>query len=196
MLQSILALDAHPDDEVLGCGGTIAKLADEGATVHVAFLADGVYSHAGELLVQQEELHLRRTAAQKACYILGVKSVTFGDFHHYRMDMVALLDLTKEIEKLIAEHKPEMMFLRPECELTRTQDLGKTYHDAGRFYWGKASAWLQHKRLHTVGLGMVIPNWRVVDIDSEDDIQWMTGNALRIYSKHATNKHNNNQAST
>ena len=37
-------LAAHPDDEVLGCGGTIAKLVDEGATVHVAFLADGVFS--------------------------------------------------------------------------------------------------------------------------------------------------------
>lgn len=110
MLQSILILAAHPDDEVLGCGGTIAKLADAGATVHVAFLADGVYSRAGELIVQQEELHIRRMAAQKACDILGVKSVSFGEFHDNRMDTVALLDVTRELEKLIAEHKPEMVF--------------------------------------------------------------------------------------
>ena len=44
MKQSILVLAAHPDDEVLGCGGTIAKLADEGVIVHIAFLADGVFS--------------------------------------------------------------------------------------------------------------------------------------------------------
>lgn len=64
-----------------------------------------------------------------------------------------------------------MQFLSPEYELTRTQDLEKTYHDAGQFYWGKSSAWLAHKRMHTEGLGIPIPNWRVVDIDSADDWQ-------------------------
>lgn len=63
----------------------------------------------------------------------------------------------------------QMQFFNPDCELTRTQDLEKSYHDAGQFYWGKASAWLQHKKMHTDGLGMAIPNWRVVDIDSMDD---------------------------
>lgn len=63
----------------------------------------------------------------------------------------------------------QMQFVNPEYELTRTQDLEKTYHDCGQFYWGKASAWLDHKRMHTDGLGMAIPNWRVVDIDSMDD---------------------------
>ena len=63
----------------------------------------------------------------------------------------------------------KMQFLRPEYEMTRTQDLERAYHDAGQFYWGKASAWLAHKKMHTDGLGMPIPNWRVVDIDSLDD---------------------------
>lgn len=63
----------------------------------------------------------------------------------------------------------KMQFLSPEYELTRTQDLEKTYHDAGLFYWGKASAWLEHKKMHTAGLGLAIPNWRVVDIDTADD---------------------------
>ncbi len=63
----------------------------------------------------------------------------------------------------------KMQLFNPEFELTRTQDLEKSYHDAGQFYWGKASAWLEHKRMHTDGLGMIIPNWRVVDIDNEDD---------------------------
>ena len=63
----------------------------------------------------------------------------------------------------------KMQFLNPTYELTRTQDLEKTYHDAGQFYWGKTSAWLEHKKMHTDGLGFSIPNWRVVDIDSADD---------------------------
>lgn len=62
-----------------------------------------------------------------------------------------------------------MQFLYPQFELTRTQDLEKSYHDAGQFYWGKASAWLANKKMHTAGLGMPIPNWRVVDVDTEDD---------------------------
>lgn len=63
----------------------------------------------------------------------------------------------------------KMQFFCSKYELTRTQDLEKSYHDAGQFYWGKTSAWLEHKKMHTAGLGMPIPNWRVVDIDSEDD---------------------------
>jgi pseudaminic acid cytidylyltransferase len=68
-------------------------------------------------------------------------------------------------------HMPDgsMQFISPQFELTRTQDLERTYHDAGQFYWGTSAAWLAKKKMHTDGLGMPIPNWRVVDIDSEDD---------------------------
>lgn len=110
MHKSILILAAHPDDEVLGCGGTIAKLVDEGAIVNVAFLADGVFSRLGEESAQQLELNVRRTAAQKACVILGVKSVSFGDFPDNRMDTIPLLDITQAVEALIAKHQPEMVF--------------------------------------------------------------------------------------
>lgn len=110
MTQAVLILAAHPDDEVLGCGGTIAKLADEGAIVHVAFLADGVFSRVGEQTVQQLELSSRRAAAHKACEILGVKSVSFGDFPDNRMDTIPLLDITQAVEALIAKHQPEMIF--------------------------------------------------------------------------------------
>jgi LmbE family N-acetylglucosaminyl deacetylase len=110
MTQSTLILAAHPDDEVLGCGGMIAKLADEGATVHVAFLADGVFSRAGEEQAQQRELASRRAAAQKACDILGVKSVSFGDFPDNRMDTIPLLEITQAVEALIAKHQPQTVF--------------------------------------------------------------------------------------
>jgi LmbE family N-acetylglucosaminyl deacetylase len=110
MKSSILILAAHPDDEVLGCGGTIAKLADEGASVHVAFLADGVFSRVGGQATQQIELISRRTAAHKACKILGVQSVSFGDFPDNRMDAVALLEITQAVEMLIAKYQPDMVF--------------------------------------------------------------------------------------
>jgi pseudaminic acid cytidylyltransferase len=57
----------------------------------------------------------------------------------------------------------------PQFEITRTQDLEPAYYDAGQFYWGKAETWLKYPKIHSGGVGYVIPNWRVVDIDTQDD---------------------------
>jgi pseudaminic acid cytidylyltransferase len=57
----------------------------------------------------------------------------------------------------------------PEFELARSQDLEPAYYDAGQFYWGKKEAWLTNPRIHSSGLGYVIPSWRVVDIDTPED---------------------------
>jgi LmbE family N-acetylglucosaminyl deacetylase len=109
-MKSILILSAHPDDEVLGCGGTIAKLAADGVIVHVAFLADGVFSRESGQQKQQKELNDRRVASQQACDILGVKSVSFGDFPDNKMDVSPLLDIVKAVEKLISKHQPDTLF--------------------------------------------------------------------------------------
>ena len=66
----------------------------------------------------------------------------------------------------------------PEYELTRTQDLERAYHDAGQFYWGSAKKWLSQPKVHSAGIGLVIPQWRVVDIDNDQD--WFR--AERLYS--------------
>ncbi|OGT89691.1 MAG: pseudaminic acid cytidylyltransferase [Gammaproteobacteria bacterium RIFOXYA12_FULL_61_12] len=58
-----------------------------------------------------------------------------------------------------------------EFELTRTQDLEPAYHDAGQFYWGSRAAWLSNPRIHSNAAGLVIPGWRVVDIDTPEDWQ-------------------------
>ena len=57
----------------------------------------------------------------------------------------------------------------PEFEITRTQDLEHAYYDAGQFYWGKKTAWVSNPRIHSNGMGFVIPSWRVVDIDTPED---------------------------
>jgi pseudaminic acid cytidylyltransferase len=69
--------------------------------------------------------------------------------------------------KLLHDSKMQPFF--PEFELTRTQDLESAYYDAGQFYWGKKEAWLKDLRIHSCGLGYVIPSWRVVDIDTPED---------------------------
>ena len=57
----------------------------------------------------------------------------------------------------------------PENELSRTQDLTVTYHDAGQFYWGSSAAWKTNTHIHSNAVGYVIPSWRTIDIDTPDD---------------------------
>ncbi|KKI99123.1 pseudaminic acid cytidylyltransferase [Prochlorothrix hollandica] len=58
----------------------------------------------------------------------------------------------------------------PEYFLTRSQDLPRALHDAGQFYWGQPSAWLEGKRIFEhYSIPIIIPRWRVQDIDSEED---------------------------
>jgi pseudaminic acid cytidylyltransferase len=72
--------------------------------------------------------------------------------------------------KQVAEGGVEMFF--PEHFATRSQDLPVALHDAGQFYWGRSSAWIEGRRIfdrHSVPV--IIPRWRVQDIDNQDD--WM-----------------------
>lgn len=106
-MRSVLVVAAHPDDETLGCGGTIARLAAEGATVRVAFLADGVSSRPADSSVLRRDLESRRAAARAACRQLGATDPSFGDFPDNRMDSVNLLEVTKAIETLVDTFKPD-----------------------------------------------------------------------------------------
>lgn len=58
----------------------------------------------------------------------------------------------------------------PEHFLTRSQDLPTALHDAGQFYWGRPSAWIEGKRVFDrASIPVVIPRWRVQDIDTMED---------------------------
>ena len=59
---------------------------------------------------------------------------------------------------------------------TRSQDLEEAFHDAGQFYWGQAQAWLGGLNLHNNGATLILPEWRVVDIDTPAD--WKRAEAL------------------
>jgi LmbE family N-acetylglucosaminyl deacetylase len=110
-MKSILVLAAHPDDEVLGCGGALARLATDGSAVHVAYLADGVSSRdADDPAAHKAALAVRRAAARKACGVLGATAVFFGSFPDNRLDSLPLLDIVKCVEALIARYRPDTVF--------------------------------------------------------------------------------------
>lgn len=66
--------------------------------------------------------------------------------------------------------------IHPEYQLTRTQDLEPAFFDVGQFYWGTRDAWLNNPRIHASGVGLPIPAWRAVDIDTPDD--WIRAEAI------------------
>jgi LmbE family N-acetylglucosaminyl deacetylase len=112
-----LVVAAHPDDEVLGCGGAIARLTSDGWRVHVAFLADGVTSRADTPARHRKALDARQQAARTACEILGVAGVTFGDLPDNMLDTVPRLTLARHVEELIAPLNPRMVFTHHGADL-------------------------------------------------------------------------------
>lgn len=130
--------------------------------------------------------HIRDTKIDLACCIYPCSPFIQPDdlrnaeelTHSKNIDFVyPVTEYAHPVQRaMIMDDDGKMSFIMSEYELTRTQDLPITYHDAGQFYFGKAEAWLSHKRMHTDGIGMAIPHWRVVDIDTEDD--WKRAEAL------------------
>jgi LmbE family N-acetylglucosaminyl deacetylase len=108
---NVLVIAAHPDDEVLGCGGTIARLATEGAGVSILILAEGMTSRADfDPVRDAATLKLHHARAHRAGQLLGAKEVTLGGFPDQKMDTVPLLEITQAIEREIARVQPEMVF--------------------------------------------------------------------------------------
>lgn len=112
MKQTIIVIAAHPDDEVLGCGGTIAKHVKNGDTVHSVILAEGITSRdkSRNREINSEKLYNLAKAAQRANDILGVHSLRLLDFPDNRMDSLDRLDIIKVVEKIVNEIEPDIIY--------------------------------------------------------------------------------------
>jgi LmbE family N-acetylglucosaminyl deacetylase len=106
---TVLVVAAHPDDEVLGCGGTMARLAAEGHSVHVLLMADGETSRSGSDATRAQ-ISVRNVAADAACRILGCASVKSLQLPDNRLDGEVLLDVVKKVEAAIANYAPATVF--------------------------------------------------------------------------------------
>ena len=95
MTREIAAIFAHPDDEVLGAGATLARLADEGAEVRILILATGLESRGK---ADPATIQSLREQGRAAAEILGAAAIEFADFPDNRMDTVALHDIIRRVE--------------------------------------------------------------------------------------------------
>src|ERR1700692_1789653 len=108
---SVLVVAAHPDDEILGCGGTMTRLVREGHEVRIAILAEGISSRSErrEDANQQELRHLHARARQAADKV-GAKELLLCKLPDNRLDTIPLLDVVKTVEDLIARFRPETIY--------------------------------------------------------------------------------------
>jgi LmbE family N-acetylglucosaminyl deacetylase len=112
-MDSVLVVAAHPDDEVLGCGGTIARHADAGDQVQVLIVAEGATSREQQRdrIQATDALSALAQAAQQAGAILGAKGVELLALPDNRLDSLDRLDLIKKIEESIARHQPQVVYV-------------------------------------------------------------------------------------
>ena len=117
--KTILVIAAHPDDEVLGCGGTIARLIKEGFEVYTLILGEGITSRddTRDRKRREEEITELKKEAKEANKILGVKEVFFYDFPDNRFDTVPFLDIVKVVEKVKNSINPQIIFTHYERDL-------------------------------------------------------------------------------
>lgn len=124
LFMQVLAVVAHPDDEVLGVGATLARHADGGDDVHVCILSDGVTSRYEEMSeTSRQEIRRRRERAERACGELGTDSVSFHDFPDNQFDDVPLLDIVQAIEAEISEHEPGIIYTHHYGDLNIDHEL-------------------------------------------------------------------------
>jgi LmbE family N-acetylglucosaminyl deacetylase len=117
--RSAIVFAPHPDDESLGCGGTIIKKKMAGASVKVVYLTDGGASHT--LLPKEQLTMIRRSESLKAGRILGVDDSRFLDFEDHNLSAYRF-DAIDRVTEILDREKPEEIFV-PYCREPLRQAL-------------------------------------------------------------------------
>ena len=111
MQERILVIAAHPDDEVLGCGGTIARSIDAGHEVHILILGEGITSrYDARAEAPADELEALQKCSQNAAAKLGCHNWTHCSFPDNRFDTVPLIEIVKCIENFALKIRPTIVY--------------------------------------------------------------------------------------
>lgn len=119
MKEKILIVAAHPDDEILGCGGTVARLVSEGFEAYSLILGEGVTSRDDKrnVEVRKDDLNQLEKHIKSANDAIGIKDIFIEKFPDNRFDSVPLLDIVKVVEAVKNEIKPNIIFTHYEGDL-------------------------------------------------------------------------------
>jgi LmbE family N-acetylglucosaminyl deacetylase len=106
-MKKILIIASHPDDEVLGCGATIAKLSKIGYEIFAIILSKGKTSRD---LISKKELEILNQETHNSSKILGIKELINFDLPDNKFDSIPLIEIIKKIESVKKEIRPEIIF--------------------------------------------------------------------------------------
>ena len=105
MSKNVLVVGAHPDDEILGAGGTLIRHARSGDKVFSCILSEGATARYGEDMIPVLREHVK-----KAGDIIGISDVVFHDFENIRMNAVPALEVVRAVELAILKFRPEIIY--------------------------------------------------------------------------------------
>ena len=117
----ILVIAPHPDDEVLGMGGTIKKLSPKN-NITLLIMTDGASAQYSD----KKMIKVRKESCEKSSKILGISEIKFLNFKDMKLDSVPQLEINQEIEKIIKKIQPKIVFTSPKNDLNR--DHGVTFN--------------------------------------------------------------------
>ena len=114
--KKVLVIAAHPDDELLGCGATIALHAAQGARVRSIILCEGE-SMRGQ---DGSKKHL---ATEDAAAILGVESVVSVGLPDQHLDTLPVVDVITPIEKAVRDFEPNIIYVHSGSDINRDHQI-------------------------------------------------------------------------
>lgn len=110
-MKKILVVAAHPDDEILGLGGTIRKKVNNGDVAYCVILGEGLTSRGHERKdVNRDAVNDLHKDAIKASKIIGFKEIHFEALPDNRFDSIDMLDVIKIVEKYVDKYKPDVVY--------------------------------------------------------------------------------------
>ena len=107
----ILVIAPHPDDEVLGMGGTIKKLSKKNKII-LCVVSEGATAQYKD----KKMIKVRRDSCKKTAKILGISQTLFLDYPDMRLNL-SHLDINKKLEEIIEKYKPEIVYTAPKNDL-------------------------------------------------------------------------------
>lgn len=109
-MNKVLVIAAHPDDEVLGMGGTIAKMTAEGAEVHLLIVTDGSTSQYKDNPKLLEIIEEKKTETLNSSGILGIASINYGNLPDMKLDAIPHIQINQVIEHYVSMLQPDTVF--------------------------------------------------------------------------------------
>ncbi len=123
MKKKVIIIAAHPDDEALGCAGTIAKHVAQSDIVHTVFMTNGIGARPNQ---SEEKIKKRLKVSKLVQSFLGISSSHYLNFPDNSMDSVPFLDIVKKLEEIIFKLKPSVIYTHCHCDLNIDHQITHT----------------------------------------------------------------------